>query len=110
MAMIRVFPGIDGESHIEELRLEDHPELGAMTNVSEVKVQKFDGTRDMPLHPLPERRLIIHLSGEVEITTSDGSKQILRAGDMRLMDDVTGKGHAHLDLTPSEAVYIILND
>ena len=110
MAMYRVFSDSDGESHIEELRLEDHPELGAMTNVSEVKVQKFDGSRDMPLHPLPERRLIVHLSGEVEITTSDGSKQILRAGDVRLMEDVTGKGHAHLDLTPSEAVYIILND
>ena len=108
--MCRIFSDSDGESHIEELRLEDHPELGAMTNVSEVKVQKFDGSRDMPLHPLPERRLIVHLSGEVEITTSDGSKQILRAGDVRLMEDVTGKGHAHLDLTPSEAVYIILND
>ena len=108
--MYRIFSDSDGESHIEELRLEDHPELGAMTNVSEVKVQKFDGNRDMPLHPLPERRLIVHLSGEVEITTSDGSKQILRAGDVRLMEDVTGKGHAHLDLTPSEAVYIILND
>jgi redox-sensitive bicupin YhaK (pirin superfamily) len=108
--MYRIFSDSDGESHIEELRLEDHPELGAMTNVSEVKVQKFDGSRDMPLHPLPERRLIVHLSGEVEITTSDGSKQILRAGDVRLMEDVTGKGHAHLDLTPSEAVYIILND
>ena len=67
--MYRVFPDSDGESHIEELRLEDHPGLGAMTNVSEVKVQRFDGTRDMPLHPLPERRLIVHLSGEVEITT-----------------------------------------
>ena len=108
--MYRVFPDSDGESHIEELRLEDHPELGAMINVSEVKVQKFDGTRDMPFHPLLERRLIVHLSGEVEITTSDGAKQILRAGDVRLMDDVTGKGHAHLDLSPSEAVYIILND
>ena len=108
--MYRIFSDSDGESHIEELRLEDHPELGAMTNVSEVKVQKFNGNRDMPLHPLPERRLIVHLSGEVEITTSDGSKQILRAGDVRLMEDVTGKGHAHLDLTPSEAVYIILND
>ena len=108
--MYRIFSDSDGESHIEELRLEDHPELGAMTNVSEVKVQKFDGSRDMPLHPLPERRLIVHLSGDVEITTSDGSKQILRAGDVRLMEDVTGKGHAHLDLTPSEAVYIILND
>jgi redox-sensitive bicupin YhaK (pirin superfamily) len=81
-----------------------------MTNVSEVKVQEFEGTRDMPLHPLPERRLIIHLSGEVEITTSDGAKQIFRAGDIRLMDDVTGKGHAHVDLTPSEGVYIILTD
>ena len=108
--MYRVFAGSDGESHIEELRLEDYPELGALTNIGEVKVQKFDGTRDMPLHPLPERRLIIHLSGEVEITASDGSKQLFKAGDVRLMDDVTGRGHAHLDLTPSEAVYIILKD
>ena len=110
MGMYRIFAGSNGESHIEELKLADHPELGAMTNVSEVKVQEFEGTRDMPLHPLPERRLIIHLSGEVEITTSDGAKQIFRAGDIRLMDDVTGKGHAHVDLTPSEGVYIILTD
>ena len=110
MGMYRIFAGSDGESHIEELKLADHPELGAMTNVSEVKVQEFEGTRDMPLHPLPERRLIIHLSGEVEITTSDGAKQIFRAGDIRLMDDVTGKGHAHVDLTPSEGAYIILTD
>jgi len=110
MAMYRVFPGDYGESHIEDLNLDAHPELGSLTNISEVKVQKFDGSRDMPLHPLPERRLIIHLSGEVEITTSDGAKQVFKAGDVRLMDDVTGKGHAHLDLTPSEAVYIIFKD
>ena len=110
MGMYRVFAGSDGESHIEELKLADHPELGALTNISEVKVQEFDGSRNMPFHPLPERRLIIHLSGEVEITTSDGAKQLFRAGDVRLMDDTTGKGHAHLDLTPSEAVYILLKD
>ena len=46
----------------------------------------------------------------IQITTSDGAKQIFRAGDIRLMDDVTGKGHAHVDLTPSEGVYIILTD
>ena len=110
MGMYRVFAGSDGESHIEELKLEDHPELGALTNISEVKVQEFDGSRNMPLHPLPERRLIIHLSGEVEITTSDGAKQLFRAGDVRLMEDTTGKGHAHVDLSPSEAVYILLKD
>ncbi len=32
MGIYRVFAGSDGESHIEELRLEDHPELGALTN------------------------------------------------------------------------------
>ena len=56
------------------------------------------------------RRLIIHLSGEVEIGASDGAKRVLRAGDIRLMEDVTGKGHSHNDLTPSAAVYVLLND
>ena len=110
MGMYRIFTGNDGESHIEGLRLEDHPELSAMTNIGEVQVREFDGTRNMDFHPLPERRLIIHLSGEVEITTSDGSKQKFRAGDVRLMEDVSGRGHAHLDITPSSAVYVILKD
>jgi hypothetical protein len=110
MGIYRVFTGSDGESHIEELRLEDHPELGALTNIHEVRVQQFDGTRKRDFHPLPERRLIIHLSGEVEISTSDGSRHVFRAGDIRLMEDVTGRGHAHVDLSPSSAVYVLLKD
>ena len=110
MAIYRVFSDANGESHIEDLKLEEHPELGALLNVSEVRVQEFDGSRQMDFHPLPERRLIIHLSGEVEIGASDGAKRVLRAGDIRLMEDVTGKGHSHHDLSPSGAVYILLND
>ena len=110
MAIYRIFTGSDGESHIEEMRLEEHPELGSLTNLSEVRVQQFDGTRNRDFNPLPERRLIIHLSGEVEISTSDGSKQIFRDGDIRLMEDLTGRGHAHLDLSPSSAVYVLLTD
>jgi len=110
MAIYRIFAGSDGESHIDEMNLNEHPELGALTNLSEVKVQEFDGTRNMDFHPLPERRLIIHLSGEVEIGTSDGSKQVFRAGDIRLMEDVTGRGHTHLDRSPSSAVYVVLTD
>ena len=110
MAIYRIFAGSDGESHIDEMDLNEHPELGALTNLSEVKVQEFDGTRNMDFHPLPERRLIIHLSGEVEIGTSDGSKQVFRAGDIRLMEDVTARGHPPLDRSPSPAVYVILTD
>ena len=110
MAIYRLYSDEDGESHIEEMKLEDHPELAAMLNVSEVRIQEFDGSRHMDYHPLPERRLIIHLSGEVEIGASDGSKMVLRAGDIRLMEDVTGKGHTHNDLSPSAAAYVLLTD
>ena len=110
MGIYRVFTGSDGESHMEELRLEEHPALGALINIHEVRVQQFDGARQMDFHPLPERRLIIHLSGEVEIGTSDGSRHVFRAGDIRLMEDVTGRGHTHVDRSPSAAVYILLKD
>ena len=110
MAIYRIFPDSDGESHIEEMNLSEHPELGDLPNLSEDRVQEFDGTRKRDFNPLPERRLIIHLSGEVEIGTTDGSKQIFRAGDIRLMEDVTGRGHSHVDLSPSSAVYVLLTD
>ena len=110
MAIYRIYSDADGESHIEDLELDEHPELAAMINVSEVRVQEFDGSRKMDFHPLPERRLIIHLSGEVEIGASDGAKRVLRAGDIRLMEDVSGRGHSHRDLTESAAVYILLAD
>ena len=59
--------------------------------MSPVRVQEFDGSRHRDFNPLPERRLIVHMSGEVEIGASDGAKRLLRAGDIRLMEDVTGK-------------------
>ena len=111
MGFFRVYAGADGESHIEELDVERQPELSTMQNVKEVKIQHFSEPRTMDFHPLPDRRLIIHLSGEVEIGMSDGTKHIFRAGDARLMEDVTGRGHTHRDLTPTtDAAYIFLID
>ena len=110
MGIYRVFAGSDGESHLEELRLEEYPALDALTTIREVQVQQCDGTRQMDFHPLPERRLIMHLSGEVGIGTSDGSRHVFRAGDIRLMEDVTGRGHTHVDRSPSSAVSILFKD
>ena len=73
-------------------------------------MHQFDGTRKMDFHPLPERRLIIHLSGEVEIGTSDDSRHVFRVGDIRLMEDVTGRGHTRVDRSPSSAVYVLVKD
>ena len=101
MGMYRVFAGADGESH---------PELGSLKNVAEVRVSRNVELRNMDFHPLPERRLIIHLAGEVEIGMSDGTKHVFRPGDVRLMEDVTGRGHTHRDLSPAAATLILLKD
>ena len=110
MGMFRVFAGPDGESHIEELDLEQRPELKSLTNVAELRLQQVQEPRAMDFHPLPERRLLIHLSGQVEIGLSDGTKHIFGPGDVRLMEDVTGRGHTHRDLGPTATALVLLSD
>ena len=110
MGMYRVFAGPDGESHIEELDLDKRPELGSLHNVTELGIRQYQELRNRDFHPLPERRILIHLSGEVEIGVSDGNKHIFRAGDVRLMEDTTGRGHTHRDLSPGAAAVVLLKD
>ena len=45
---------------------------------------------------------------EINEAVKDAAKSSLR--DIRLMEDVTGRGHSHVDLTPSSAVYVLLTD
>ena len=126
MGFYRVWNGDDGESHMEEIQPTDYPDLAALSNslaganptaagnrvTAEVSINRFDGRRNMDFHPAPAdppgRRLIVHLSGEVEIGTTDGTKHIFRAGDVRLMEDVTDPGHTHVDLSPSDALHVLL--
>ena len=110
MGIYRVFAGPDGESHIEEIDLAGHPELSSLQNITEVRIRQPGELRNMDFHPLSERGLLIHLSGEVEIGASDGNKHIFRAGDVRLMEDTTGRGHTHRDLSPAAATVILLKD
>ncbi len=110
MAMYRVYPGPDGESHIEPLQIEDHAYLEAFSNITEAGIHHYPELRNMDFHPLNERRLIIHLTGEVEIGLSDGSKQVFRPGDLRLMEDVRGSGHTHVDLSLGSAFVMMLKD
>ena len=49
-------PGIFGRSrrgHIEDLKLEEHPELGALINVSEEQVQELTARATGTLIPCP---------------------------------------------------------
>jgi hypothetical protein len=64
----------------------------------------------MDFHSLPERRLIIHVRGEVEIGVSDGRTQIFRSGDARLMEDTSGRSYTHRDLSSVIQEVVVLHD
>ena len=44
-------------------------------------------------HPAPKRQFFCCLSGEFELTASDGETRVYRAGQVFLLEDTTGKGH-----------------
>jgi quercetin dioxygenase-like cupin family protein len=44
-------------------------------------------------HPAPKRQFFCCLSGEFEITVSDGETRVFRAGEVFLLEDTSGKGH-----------------
>ena len=110
MAIYRVFAGPDGESHIEPYDLEANSKSGKFPNVADLTIHQFSELRSMDFHPLPQRRVIIHLAGEVEIGVSDGGKQRFGPGDARVMEDTSGKGHTHQDLSPVVQAVATLRD
>ncbi len=44
-------------------------------------------------HPAPKRQFFCCLSGEFELTASDGETRFYREGEVFLLEDTWGKGH-----------------
>ena len=92
MGVYRLYTGSDGESHIEEY---DKAELanikikGTMT----FSVQEREPGHFMDYHPAASRRWHIHVAGRMIIGLSDGTSHTFNPGDVRLVEDTTGKGH-----------------
>src|SRR5208282_3288462 len=51
------------------------------------------GGQNIDWHPAPRRQYIINLDAGVEITASDGEARKIGAGEVILVEDVSGKGH-----------------
>lgn len=45
-------------------------------------------------HPTPQRQIFCIMRGVVEVAVSDGEQRRFSAGDLIVLDDTRGKGHA----------------
>ena len=93
MAIIRLFTGDDGETHMEELDPEEHPELTEIHEAKGVRFRVSPAGYFSDWHNAPRRQYVINLSGEVEIGLKDGSVHRFGPGHVTLAEDVTGSGH-----------------
>jgi quercetin dioxygenase-like cupin family protein len=93
MKISRLYTGPDGQTHIESLTLETHPELGAAQKAASILFRSFPPGNFMDWHPAPRRQYVITITGEVEIGLGDGSVHRFGPGHVTLAEDLSGQGH-----------------
>jgi quercetin dioxygenase-like cupin family protein len=98
MKIHHLYPDANGESHFEDKEIEWVEEsraskLSERFPASGIIFREVEPSYDLDWHPAPRRQYIINLTGAVEITASDGESRVIRAGEVLLVEDVTGKGH-----------------
>ncbi|MBB5686401.1 cupin domain-containing protein [Sphingobium boeckii] len=90
--------GSDGESHLEIVSLprtggEAGRSVQSRLYATDVEIGDSLPGAFIDWHGVSTPRLLIVLSGELEIGLGDGSKHVMRKGDVVLAADVTGRGH-----------------
>ncbi len=93
MSISRIYTGDDGQSHIEELDLDSHPDLTTLQATKGIVFRTVEPGRFSDWHTAPRRQYVITLSGEVEIGLGDGSVHRYGPGHVNLAEDLTGQGH-----------------
>ncbi len=98
--------------------LQDGGDIGRLTEAwpaAKVSFRETDDTYDWAPHTAPTRQLILLLDGQIEITVDGEGQRETRTfsgGDVLLVEDVTGRGHATRQLSKGirRSVFITLPD
>ena len=81
--------------------------VGALESSSGVRFLQTDGF-DSERHPAPQEQWVIVLRGTIEVEVSDGERRRFRPGDLLLVADTHGIGHATAAIgePPLEGLFI----
>jgi len=112
----RIYSDGNGDSHFEDVNipLKESRSIGNLSDslpATGVIFREVAPTYDWDFHTAPQKQYIILLDGAIEIETSLGDKRIFNAGQILLVEDVTGKGHKTKNLKPEKrrSVFITLS-
>ncbi len=114
MKYTRIYADAAGETHLEDVRPQmkasDHSSM--MSELIAAKGVIFRETNGaqyfVDWHNAPRRQFVVNLSGEVEITVSDGEKRRFGPRTILLAEDVAGKGHISRGVGDSERLVMFV--
>ncbi len=116
MRIVRLYTGADNKSHFEDLEIpmKDAGKVGFLSErikATGVVFRETGGDYDYDFHTAPRRQYVVNLEGEVEIEVGDGTRRILRTGDILLAEDTTGQGHISRAVAgkPRKSLFITLD-
>ena len=98
MRIHNLYEDEDGQSHFRDIEGE-WVEEGRGGKLSErlpatgIIFRQVPPTYELDWHSAPRRQYIINLDAGVQITASDGEARIIGAGEVVLVEDISGKGH-----------------
>lgn len=98
MRIHNLYMDADGESHFRDIEINWAGESGfskhsEMLKATGIMFRETSGDYDLDWHPAPRRQYIINLDAGAQLTASDGDCRTINAGEVILVEDISGKGH-----------------
>ena len=98
MRIHNLYADANGISHFRDIEVQwveerDFGKYSARLPATGIIFRQVPPTYDLDWHPAPRRQYIINLDAGVQITASDGEARVIGAGEVILVEDVTGQGH-----------------
>src|SRR6185369_16982859 len=120
MIYTKLYASDDGASHFATVKLEftateyvsgaPSMQLSPAFAAAQVQLMKTPAGWSSDWHPSANRSLFFVLSGEWEVTASDGETRCFAAGSALLAEDTIGKGHRSRVLADAVAVMTELKE
>jgi hypothetical protein len=116
----RLYSDDEGESHFEDVEIDltstDYAppapplNLSAFTPATQFCFMNAPAGWSSDWHPSSGRNVFFVLTGEWEVTASDGETRRFPAGSVLLVEDTTGKGHASRVVSDSLSAMVKLGE
>ncbi len=114
----RLFSDDAGESHFQDVEIEfaatDYAppaaplDLSAFTQAKQIGFMRAPAGWSSDWHPSSARNFFMVVSGEWEVTASDGEMRKFGAGSMLLVEDTHGKGHKSRVVSGVDSIAVMI--